>query len=448
MSSISYASAAKGQEDLDVPKVGVSNGISNNGENDVTENVTPGDSSEGKESKDAATPAVKKVLAPAPVPTTSAWGTNLSVSSSNSVSDIDEQKWPTPDKVVADSSTQKTQKFIKPITNKWVPIPAKVILPNSRSNQNKSRNRKKKQNNQNKSKSKDTELSHDDSKDADSKDDTKDSDSKDGESKDSESSNHEIDEPNQTSNQQKNGANQQKFVKKFNNQQGANGQTFRKYSVPGQQQGHAHSQLNQSQQSPMQNQNGFFHPQPFNQFQPFNRQFRPNGQFRQGGRNFRQHQGYRNGPMGHPIQMHPQQFQQQQFHQQFHQHQMHPQVQIPPPISPKQNPQEALVQQIDYYFSLENLIRDIYLRKNMNTEGWVSLALIVDFKRIKIIINSIQNNPDNTSNIDSIVLSAIQKCKNLSINFINDKTIENASINDVQLRVKENFEQWLLPVEN
>ncbi|KAK7676210.1 hypothetical protein QCA50_020826 [Cerrena zonata] len=48
-----------------------------------------------------------------------------------------------------------------------------------------------------------------------------------------------------------------------------------------------------------------------------------------------------------------------------------PPIQIPPPISPKQDPQQALTQQIDYYFSLENLIRDIYLRKNMDlTEGW------------------------------------------------------------------------------
>ncbi|ODV80583.1 winged helix DNA-binding domain-containing protein, partial [Suhomyces tanzawaensis NRRL Y-17324] len=118
--------------------------------------------------------------------------------------------------------------------------------------------------------------------------------------------------------------------------------------------------------------------------------------------------------------------------------------QIPPPISPKQDPQQALTQQIDYYFSLENLIRDIYLRKNMDTEGWVSLSLILNFKRVKIIINGIQNSLESDQEVSSIILETVKNCQNLEINYLNEKDAESATIDDVNLRVKDNFEQWLL----
>ena len=37
------------------------------------------------------------------------------------------------------------------------------------------------------------------------------------------------------------------------------------------------------------------------------------------------------------------------------------------------------------------MIKDLYLRKNMDNEGWVNLKLILDFKRVKIIINGLLN---------------------------------------------------------
>ncbi|ODV65181.1 winged helix DNA-binding domain-containing protein [Hyphopichia burtonii NRRL Y-1933] len=129
-----------------------------------------------------------------------------------------------------------------------------------------------------------------------------------------------------------------------------------------------------------------------------------------------------------------------------------PPIQIPPPISPKQDPQQALTQQIDYYFSLENLIRDIYLRKNMDlTEGWVNLELILNFKRVKIIINGIQNSLEESDEsakqkeLDSIVLSSIKNCENVEINYIDN---DESTVSKVQLRVKGNFEQWLLRDSN
>ena len=41
--------------------------------------------------------------------------------------------------------------------------------------------------------------------------------------------------------------------------------------------------------------------------------------------------------------------------------------------------------QLEYYFSVENLCRDIYLRLNMNAEGWIDLSFIASFNRVKIL---------------------------------------------------------------
>ncbi|KAL5557508.1 hypothetical protein UlMin_039744 [Ulmus minor] len=42
-----------------------------------------------------------------------------------------------------------------------------------------------------------------------------------------------------------------------------------------------------------------------------------------------------------------------------------------------------IVNQIEYYFSNDNLIKDTYLRKNMDDQGWVSIELIANFKKVK-----------------------------------------------------------------
>nr|DAD46736.1 TPA_asm: hypothetical protein HUJ06_016673 [Nelumbo nucifera] len=59
----------------------------------------------------------------------------------------------------------------------------------------------------------------------------------------------------------------------------------------------------------------------------------------------------------------------------------------PPPHAmffPAPDPQlrAMLVRQIDYYFSPENLCKDIFLRQNMDEQGWVSASLISTFNRV------------------------------------------------------------------
>ncbi|KAF6170861.1 hypothetical protein GIB67_015813, partial [Kingdonia uniflora] len=53
-------------------------------------------------------------------------------------------------------------------------------------------------------------------------------------------------------------------------------------------------------------------------------------------------------------------------------------LQVP---SPEAQVHTMIMKQIDYYFSTENLVRDIYLRRNMDEEGWVPVSLIAGFSR-------------------------------------------------------------------
>ncbi|KAK9071454.1 hypothetical protein SSX86_010023 [Deinandra increscens subsp. villosa] len=49
-----------------------------------------------------------------------------------------------------------------------------------------------------------------------------------------------------------------------------------------------------------------------------------------------------------------------------------------------------IVAQIDYYFSNENLVKDTYLRRNMDEQGWVSAGLIAGFKKVSSLTDNVQ----------------------------------------------------------
>ncbi|XP_054797936.1 la-related protein 1C-like [Prosopis cineraria] len=49
-----------------------------------------------------------------------------------------------------------------------------------------------------------------------------------------------------------------------------------------------------------------------------------------------------------------------------------------------------LVNQIDYYFSDANLVKDEFLRSNMDEQGWVPITLIASFRRVKSLTNNVQ----------------------------------------------------------
>ncbi|KAK7406855.1 hypothetical protein VNO78_08489 [Psophocarpus tetragonolobus] len=49
-----------------------------------------------------------------------------------------------------------------------------------------------------------------------------------------------------------------------------------------------------------------------------------------------------------------------------------------------------IVNQVDYYFSNENLIKDTFLRQNMDDQGWVPIKLIAGFNKVMHLTDSIQ----------------------------------------------------------
>lgn len=71
-----------------------------------------------------------------------------------------------------------------------------------------------------------------------------------------------------------------------------------------------------------------------------------------------------------------------------------------------------VIAQIEYYFSIDNLSKDLYLRKLMDSEGWVPLCVIASFRRMILLTNKqYPNEPLETLNniVFTISNNAIEK---------------------------------------
>ncbi|KAI2084415.1 hypothetical protein LOZ36_004808 [Ophidiomyces ophidiicola] len=84
--------------------------------------------------------------------------------------------------------------------------------------------------------------------------------------------------------------------------------------------------------------------------------------------------------------------------------------------------------QLEYYFSVDNLCKDLFLRRHMDSQGFVLLTVIAAFKRIKSL----------TEDMDLLRLV----CRQL-------KTVEYRPGEDGldRIRKKEKWEQWVLSME-
>lgn len=91
-----------------------------------------------------------------------------------------------------------------------------------------------------------------------------------------------------------------------------------------------------------------------------------------------------------------------------------------------QDPQllSVLVKQIDYYFSSENLCKDIFLRQNMDEHGWVPISLIAGFNRVKQLTKDVQ------CILDAVQMSTVVELQG-------DK-----------IRKRHDWMNWLLPPSN
>ncbi|KAK8193285.1 uncharacterized protein BKA78DRAFT_294668 [Phyllosticta capitalensis] len=86
----------------------------------------------------------------------------------------------------------------------------------------------------------------------------------------------------------------------------------------------------------------------------------------------------------------------------------------------------AVLMQLDYYFSVDNLCKDMYLRKHMDSQGFVFLNFIAEFNRVKQLTTD---------------MNLIRYACSLSTSI----EIKVGSDGKDRLRRREGWEQWVLP---
>ena len=83
----------------------------------------------------------------------------------------------------------------------------------------------------------------------------------------------------------------------------------------------------------------------------------------------------------------------------------------------------AVRQQIEYYFSVANLVKDVFLRSKMNEEGWIALHVIASFNRVRMLT------PD---------LAMIMEA-------LTDSSTVELSGDNLFIRPRGGYQQWVLP---
>ncbi|KAH7315800.1 hypothetical protein KP509_21G066200 [Ceratopteris richardii] len=80
----------------------------------------------------------------------------------------------------------------------------------------------------------------------------------------------------------------------------------------------------------------------------------------------------------------------------------------------------ALIKQINYYFSEENLMKDCYLREHMDGEGFVPISLIARFNRVRINLSVILNALHHSTvvEVQVLCLSDVSWLLHLQFDFI------------------------------
>jgi la-related protein 1 len=105
---------------------------------------------------------------------------------------------------------------------------------------------------------------------------------------------------------------------------------------------------------------------------------------------------------------------------------MYGQPMFPTPLAT--NPYEIalgmVIAQIEYYLSVENLCKDIFLRRHMNSQGLIPLSTLASFNRMKALTNG---------NFQ-LVLDAC-------------KWAPSADLVGDRVRPKFNWEAWVMPFE-
>ena len=81
--------------------------------------------------------------------------------------------------------------------------------------------------------------------------------------------------------------------------------------------------------------------------------------------------------------------------------------------------------QVEYYFSVQNLCRDMFLRSKMAEGGWIPVAVIAGFNRVRMLT------PDL-----AVIIASLQ-----------NSTIVELSADGALMRARQNWQNWVLPAE-
>lgn len=89
--------------------------------------------------------------------------------------------------------------------------------------------------------------------------------------------------------------------------------------------------------------------------------------------------------------------------------------------APDSHLRAKVVKQIEYYFSVENLCKDLFLRQKMDGQGWVSISLIATFRLVRTVTSDV-----------NFIYSALR----------NSRVVE---VKPDKMRRRGDWSNWLLP---
>jgi la-related protein 1 len=109
---------------------------------------------------------------------------------------------------------------------------------------------------------------------------------------------------------------------------------------------------------------------------------------------------------------------------------MHPASAFPgqAPYYPEQNMMALVTRQLEYYFSIENLLKDEWLRGHMDSQGFVLFDVIADFKRMKAMTQD-----------KNLILAACEGSAEIELVVGNDDGRE-------RIRRRHGWEKWVYPL--
>lgn len=114
----------------------------------------------------------------------------------------------------------------------------------------------------------------------------------------------------------------------------------------------------------------------------------------------------------------------------------------------------SVAQQIDYYFNISNLLKDMYLRKHMNSQGWIDLKFVSEFYRVRGLscgdLSVIKDSLDYTQFFEWGYVKQIESSKPEESDKESDKEADSDSdssnpIENIKIRALTNPLNWVLP---